>query len=63
MTQDRKYRTFKRSARNWEEFAKASKIPVRDGLTEDEARRGCREFNRNRTQAQIRKGTKMEFTS
>ena len=33
------------------------------GLTIDEARRQCDEFNENRTAAQIRKGTKLEFTA
>jgi hypothetical protein len=55
------YRTFRRSARNWEQFASARKITVRRGLTYDEARRMCMEFNDNRTPAQVRRGTKMEF--
>lgn len=57
------YKTFKRSCNTLEEFAKARKITVDTGLTEDQAREQCREFNNNRTPAQIRKGTKMEFTA
>jgi len=55
------YRTFKRSCKNWKEFGKARKITVDRGLTYDEARRACEAFNNNRTPAQERKGTKMEF--
>ena len=54
------YTVFTRSAR---EFAKARKITVRKGLTIEEARRMCANFNDNRTTAQVRRGTKMEFTS
>lgn len=56
------YKTFKRSCRNWQEFARARKITVDTGLTIDEARRACDRFNDNRTAAQIRRGTKLEFT-
>ena len=56
------YKTFKRSANNWEQFAKARKISVDCGLTYEQAREQCRQFNENRSPAQIRKGTKMEFT-
>lgn len=56
------YRTFKRSARNWHEFARARKITVKRGLSYDEARAACQKFNDNRTAAQIRRGTKLEFT-
>lgn len=55
------YRTFKRSVTNWREFSSARKITYDTGLTLDEARRQCDEFNNNRTPAQIRKGTKLEF--
>ena len=55
------YRTFKRSCRNWKEFGSARKITVDRGLTYEEARRQCEQFNNNRTSAQIRKGTKLEF--
>ncbi len=57
------YRTFKRSARNWEEFASARKSTVDTGLTYDEARERCKEYNENRTSRQIAKGTKLEFDS
>jgi hypothetical protein len=57
------YTVFTRSARNFDEFAKARKITVRKGLTIEEARRMCANFNDNRTVAQVRRGTKMEFTS
>lgn len=55
------YRTFKRSCRNWEEFAKARKITDARGLTWEEARRRCEEFEANMTAAQKRRGTKLEF--
>ena len=55
------YRTFKRSCRNWTEFASARKMTEDRGLSYEQARERCEEFNRNRTSAQIRKGTKMEF--
>ena len=55
------YRTFKRSARNWEEFASARKITDETGLTYEEARERCQEYNENRTAEQERKGTKLEF--
>lgn len=57
------YRTFKRSTRNFEEFSRARKTTVDRGLTLEEARRQCAAFNDNRTQAQIRRGTKLEFTA
>ena len=56
------YKTFKRSCRSWEEFASARKITVDTRLSYDEARDACREYNDNRTKAQIEAGTKMEFT-
>lgn len=55
------YRTFKRAARNWEEFSKAEKIEVDTGLTFTEAREACQEFNDNRTEAESEAGLKMEF--
>lgn len=58
----KRYRVFKRSATNFEEFSSARKTTIRRGLTIDEARRMCAEFNDNRTPAQIRAGTKLEFT-
>lgn len=55
------YRTFKRSAKNFEEFSRARKITVDRGLSLDQAIMRCRMFNGDRTPAQIAKGTKMEF--
>jgi hypothetical protein len=55
------YRTFLRSARDFEEFARARKVPQESGLSEAEARERCREFNARRSRAQIKAGTKMEF--
>lgn len=57
------YKTFKRSCTNWEQFARARKITEETGLTCEQARQRCEEFNKNRTRAQIRKGTKLEFTA
>lgn len=56
------YRTFKRSCTTWASFASARKVTVATGLTADEALARCKQFNDNRTPAQIRRGTKMEFT-
>jgi len=56
------YKTFKRSCRNWQEFAIARKITESTGLTYEQAKQQCEEFNNNRTPAQVRKGTKLEFT-
>ena len=58
-----KYRTFTRSCRNWEEFARARKYEDRRNLTREEARDRCTAFNDNRTPAQIKRGTKMELTA
>ena len=60
---EQKYCTFKRSARNFEEFAHARKYYVDRDLTYTEAQRRCAEFNANRTPAQIAAGTKLEFTA
>lgn len=57
------YKTFLRSATSFGSFAKARKTTVDTGLTYDEARRACDNYNTNRTSAQIRRGTKMEFIS
>lgn len=56
------YYTFLRSARNFEEFSRAKKITQETGLTYDEARESCANFNDHRTDAEIEAGTKMEFT-
>lgn len=55
------YRVFRRSARSFEEFAKASKTHVKGGLTLADARAMCAEFNDNRNDQQVRAGTKFEF--
>lgn len=57
------YKTFKRSATNWREFATARKITEDTGLTLEEARERCDRYNENRTSHQICKGTKLEFTA
>lgn len=54
---------FKRSATDWKSFASARKITVAKVKTEAEARAMCDKFNNNRTAAQIKKGTKLEYTS
>ena len=46
------YKTFKRSATNWEEFGSARKITVNKGLTYEQALEACRKFNDNLTKAQ-----------
>jgi hypothetical protein len=56
------YKTFLRSARNFEEFANNPKIEQETDLTLEEARAACKNFNDNRTEAEIELGTKMEFT-
>lgn len=55
------YKTFKRSCTGWEQFAKSRKITQSTGLTYAQAKQECEDYNNNRTPAQIRKGTKMEF--
>ncbi len=57
------YYTFLRSAKGWEDFAKARKIVQDKGLTREEARAQCKEYNDNRDARQIEAGTKMEFDS
>lgn len=57
------YRTFIRSARNFEEFASAEKREVETGLLYSEAADRCREYNANRSMAEVERGTKMEFES
>jgi hypothetical protein len=55
------YRTFKRSATDWKSFANARKMTVDTHLSYAEALAACEAYNNNRTAAQIRKGTKLEF--
>lgn len=57
------YKTFKRSATNWKSFSAARKYGDRCDLTYAEAQQRCNWWNENRTAAQIRRGTKMEFTA
>lgn len=59
---DRCYKTFKRSCTSWPSFASARKTTVDRNLTEEEARRACDRYNSTRTPAQVRKGTKLEYT-
>ena len=56
------YKTFKRSATNFTQFAQARKITEETGLTYDQAQARCKAYNDNRTPAQKRKGTYLEFT-
>ena len=55
------YRTFKRSCTGWKSFSSARKITEETGLTLPQAQQRCKDYNDNRTPAQIRKGTKMEI--
>lgn len=56
------YKTFKRSCTDFKSMARARKFTQDTGLTLAEARRACDRFNENRTQSQIKRGTKLEFT-
>lgn len=57
-----KYRVFKRSATNWEQFSSARKVTVRRGLTYSEAQQMCTHWNdHERTPREIKIGRKMEF--
>jgi hypothetical protein len=55
------YEVFRRSATNWQEFAKARKTVIRRNVTIEQAQRICDDYNDNRTAAQKRRGTKYEF--
>jgi hypothetical protein len=57
------YKTFKRSCRNWNEFSSGRKITDETGLSYEQAKQRCNNFNSNLTSRQKRKGTKMEFTA
>jgi len=57
------YKTFKRSATDFKSFASARKMTDETGLTYEQARERCEQFNANLTPAQQRKGTKLEFTA
>lgn len=57
------YKTFIRSCTDWKSFASARKITQDTGLTYEQAYEACKNYNNSRNAAQIRKGTKMEFTA
>lgn len=57
------YTVFRRSATNFEQLARANKKIIRTGLSLEQARALCKEFNDDRTPAQERAGTKLEFTA
>ena len=57
------YKTFIRSCRNWEQFAKGRKMTQETGLTYQQAKERCKEYNDNRNARQKRKGTMMEFVA
>lgn len=57
------YKTFLRSCTNWAQFASARKMTQETGLTYEQARERCEHYNANRSTRQIRKGTKLEFTT
>jgi hypothetical protein len=57
------YKTFIRSCTNWEQLAKSRKITQETGLTADQARQRCDDYNKVRNARQKRKGTMMEFTA
>lgn len=63
-----RYKTFKRSYKTdpnhphvTNNFLRGRKITEYTGLTYEQARQQCEDYNKNRTAAQIRKGTMMEF--
>lgn len=55
------YYVFKRSCKSFEDMVSARKIKLVGGLTHEEARQYCKEWNDNRTEAHKRNGTKAEF--
>ena len=64
-----RYKTFKRSykidpAKPYitNNFLRGRKITEETGLSYEVARQRCEDFNKNRTAAQIRRGTMLEFT-
>ena len=58
-----KYLVFSRSCRNWDKYGTSRKKTIRRGLTIEEARRMCADFNGNRSSAQVKRGMKYEFTA
>jgi hypothetical protein len=57
------YKTFIRSCVNWEQFAKSRKMTQETGLSYEQAKQRCEDYNKKRNSRQIRKGTMMEFTA
>jgi len=55
------YRTFLRTAKNWTEFANNPKVEQETGLTFQEAREACKDYNDNRSETERDDGTKLEF--
>ncbi len=55
------YRTFLRSANNFEEFSSAEKREVDTCLLWKDARQACDEWNNSRSKRDILSGTKLEF--
>jgi len=55
------YRTFLRTCKNWNEFANNPKVEQETGLTYQEAREACKNYNDNRTEEEQENGTKLEF--
>lgn len=55
------YRTFLRTAKNWTEFANNPKFEQETGLTLEEAREACKEYNDSRSETERENGTKLEF--
>lgn len=54
---------FKRSCQDWKSFAQARKYHVAYVDDVQKALEMCDEYNSTRTPAQIKRGTKYEFTS
>ena len=59
---EKRYKVFRRSCRSWGEFSTARKFNIRRGLTAEEARTFCGNFNDNRKAREIARGTKYEYT-
>ncbi len=56
-----RYQTFTRTAASFEDFPVAEKRVIERDLSFEEALENCRQFNDNRTPAERKAGTKMEF--
>lgn len=57
------YKVFLRAATNFKEFSTARKQVIRRGMTLEDARDYCHEWNRTRSPNAVKSGTKAEFTS